>query len=70
VLKTAFELQSNALDSCAAACTCKGWQAAVTDSPISTLHLHANGISNNKAFTACLATWCEAGQLKLTAPII
>ena len=36
-----FELQHNALDNCAAACTCASWRCAVNSSHISFLHLHA-----------------------------
>ena len=39
LLKDAFEMQSNPLDNCAAACVCKHWQAAVNNSFIGALHL-------------------------------
>ncbi|KAL0045061.1 hypothetical protein WJX82_006827 [Trebouxia sp. C0006] len=37
-----FEQQHNALDNCAAACTCATWRRVVNSSHISLLHLHAD----------------------------
>ena len=47
ILKDACELQSDALDNCAAACACEGWGGAVNSSAIGTLHLHFDTHSPN-----------------------
>ena len=71
LLADAFELQSNALDNCAAACVCRSWQSVVKSSFVSTLHLHVHG---RAAMPSCLAQWrallaarSSIGELKLTA---
>ncbi|KAL0045074.1 hypothetical protein WJX82_007373 [Trebouxia sp. C0006] len=46
VLKLIFEIQANALDNCAAACTCKAWRDAVHSSQIHELRLHATSASD------------------------
>ena len=71
LLRVAFELQSNALDNCAAACACKSWHAAVNSSFVSALHLH---IHHQDSLPSCLAQWraylaarSSIGELKLSA---
>ncbi len=71
LLMGVFELQSNALDNCAAACVCKSWQSAVNSSFVSSLHLH---IHEDDCLPYCLPQWCALlaarssfGELKLTA---
>ena len=71
LLIRAFELQSNALDNCAAACVCKSWQAAANGSVIRVLHLHINRCpsvsSRLEQWCAYLATRSSIGELQLTA---
>ena len=71
LLRGAFELQSNALDNCAAACVCKSWQSAVNSSFVSKLHLH---IHHRDSLPSRLAHWraflaarSRIGELKLSA---
>ena len=69
--RDAFELQSYALDNCAAACVCKSWQAAVHGSCISALHLHTHSRallpSSIAHWGAFLAARTCIGELKLAA---
>ena len=71
LLMSALELQSNALENCAAACVCKSWQSAVNSSFVSSLRLH---IHESDCLPYCLAQWrallaarSRIGELKLTA---
>ena len=62
-----FELQHNALDNCAAACTCASWRCAVNSSHISFLHLHAERSFSYKHWSNFLLSKLSVGILRLTA---
>lgn len=67
VLKDSFELQSDPLNNCAAACTCKKWQTVANDSYIPSLHLHTDSAAHTQHLTAFLAARSSIGQLVITA---
>ena len=62
-----FEQQHNALDNCAAACTCTTWRTAVNSSHISSLHLHADQAPYGSQRELFLASRYSFGHLRLTA---
>ncbi len=62
-----FEQQHNALDNCAAACTCTTWRAAVNSSHISSLHLHADQAPYGSHWKHFFASRRSFGHLRLTA---
>ncbi len=62
-----FEQQHNALDNCAAACTCATWRRAVNSSHISLLHLHADQAPYGNHWRYFLASRRSFGYLRLTA---
>lgn len=68
VLVAAFEVQSNALDSCAVACICTRWQAAASSCFVSNLHLHINrSVLCRGRWSDYLSRQNKIGHLKLTA---
>jgi len=67
VLSNIFEAQRNALDNCAAACVCASWRAAVQDSHISSLHLHAIKKFDHKHWQSFLHARQSISYLKLTS---
>ena len=62
-----FEQQHNALDNCAAACTCATWRRVVNSSHISLLHLHADQAPYGNHWRHFFASRCSFGHLRLTA---
>ena len=62
-----FEQQHNALDNCAAACTCASWRTAVNSSHISSLHLHADQAPYGSHWKHFVASRRSFGHLRLTA---
>ena len=62
-----FEQQHNALDNCAAACTCATWRTAVNSSHISSLHLHAEQPPYGSHWKHFFASRRSFGHLRLTA---
>ncbi len=62
-----FEQQHNALDNCAAACTCASWRTAVNSSHISSLHLHADQAPYGSHWKHFFASRRSFGHLRLTA---
>ena len=73
-----FELQHNALDNCAAACTCASWRSAVNSSHISFLHLHAEAslsykhwskVFSYKHWSNFFLSKLSVGILKLTTSV-
>ena len=69
LLTKIFELQHNALDNCAAACTCASWRCAVNRSHISFLHLHAERSFSYKHWSNFFLSKLSVGILRLTASI-
>ncbi len=67
VLSSVFEAQRNALDNCAAACVWASWRAAVQDSHISTLHLHALTSFDYEHWQTFLQARPSVCHLKLTS---
>ncbi|DBA97656.1 TPA: hypothetical protein ACH3X3_012549 [Trebouxia sp. C0006] len=67
VLKLIFEIQANALDNCAAACTCKAWRDAVHSSQIHELRLHATSASDVSRWAAFLTAPPAIHHLRLTS---
>ena len=64
-----FELQHNALDNCAAACTCASWRCAVNSSHISFLHVHADCSFSYKHWSKFFLSKLSVGILRLTASV-
>ena len=62
-----FELQHNALDNCAEACTSASWRSAVNRSHISFLHLHAERSFSYRHWSNFLLSKLSVGILRLTA---
>ncbi len=62
-----FEQQHNALDNCAAACTCTTWRTAVNSSHISSLHLRADQAPYGSHWKHFFASRRFFGHLRLTA---
>jgi len=62
-----FEQQHNALDNCAAACTCTTWRLAVNSSHISSLHLHADQAPYGSHWRHFFALRRSFGHLRLAA---
>ncbi len=62
-----FEQQHNALDNCAAACTCTTWRLAVNSSHISSLHLHADQAPYGSHWRHFFASRRSFGHLRLIA---
>ncbi len=62
-----FEQQHNALDNCAAACTCTTWRTAVNSSHIPSLHLHADQAPYGSHWKHFFVSRCSFGHLRLTA---
>ena len=69
LLSSIFELQSNALDNCAAACACAQWRQAVSESHIAHLHLHADSPSYNSNWRSFFKSRRSIASLKLTSDI-
>ena len=69
LLTKIFELQHNALDNCAAACTCASWRCAVNSGHISFLHLHAERNFSYKHWSSFFLSKLSVGTLRLTASI-
>ena len=69
LLSSIFEMQSNALDKCAAACTCVQWRHAVSESHIAYLHLHADSPSYNSNWRSFFRGRRSIASLKLTSDI-
>ena len=67
LLTKIFELQHNALDNCAAACTCASWRCAVNRSHIPFLHLHAERSFSYKHWSNFFLSKLSVGILRLTA---
>ncbi len=67
VLKLIFQKQVNALDNCAAACTCKAWRDAVHSSKIHEMHLHATSASAASHWAAFLRARPAIHHLRLTS---
>jgi len=67
VLKLIFETQVNALDNCAAACTCKAWRDAVHSSQIHDLRLHATSPSAASRWAPFLTARSDIHHLRLTS---
>ena len=64
-----FELQHNALDNCAAACTCASWRCAVNSSHISFMHVHADCSFSYKHWSNFFLSKLSVGILRLTASV-
>ncbi len=62
-----FEQKHNALDNCAAACTCTTWRTAVNSSHLSSLHLHADQALHGGQWKHFFASRRSFGHLRLTA---
>ena len=69
LLSKIFDLQHNALDNCAAACTCASWRCAFNTSHISFLHLHAGHSFSYKHWSNFLLSKLSVGSLRLTASV-
>ena len=69
LLSSVFEMQNNALDNCAAACTCVHWRRVVSDSQITCLHLHADSPSYNSNWRSFFKSRRSIASLKLTSDI-
>ncbi len=67
LLKLIFETQVNALDNCAAACTCKAWRDAVHSSQIHDLRLHAISPSAASRWVPFLTARSAIHHLRLTS---
>ena len=67
VLIRIFENQHNALDNCAAACTCLSWRLAAQHSQVSSLYLHAHDRFYRQHWQAYLSSVSLAQYVKLTA---
>jgi len=66
ILKTACELQLNALDNCAAACACKAWRTAANTSHIQAVHLHAASALDARQLSAFLRSRTSIDHLQLS----
>ena len=69
LLSRIFETQSNALDNCAAACTCVQWRRAVSESHIDYLHLHADSPTYNSNWRSFFRSRRSIAALKLTSDV-
>ncbi len=69
ILGLAFEVQPQALDNCAAACSCKTWQAAVRCTLVKNLHLHASKPSEAEQWKSFLSSRTFVDKLQLTGAV-
>ena len=69
LLSSIFETQQNALDNCAAACTCVRWRTVAAETHIKYLHLHADSMSYNSDWRSLFKGRVSIAHVKLTSDV-